>query len=149
MSMTGDSSDPGPARRWRLLVVAAVCLLTVVASGTVLARRGDDHPTTGLEVGWGGSEGHPSCVYHAKDRIAEATITIDGYTPRPKEVTVTVTAYADENTSQAVGSSSRSARVEGTAHERLVVTVPVEKPPFVDIDGETACGRSVRYRPAA
>jgi hypothetical protein len=143
--MTGDPNAPGPARRRRLLVLAGVVLLAALVAGTALARGGDDHPTAGLEVGWGGSEGHPSCVYDPADGTAEATITIDGYMPRPKKLTVTVTAYADENTSQPVGSSSRSVRVEGTVHVRLVVTIPVEKPPLVDIDGETACGRSVKY----
>ncbi|MDX6232665.1 MAG: hypothetical protein QOH68_1661 [Nocardioidaceae bacterium] len=144
--MTGDPSDPGPARRRRrLIVVVGVMLLAVLVSGIAMARDSDDHPIAGLEVGWGGSEGHPSCVYDPADGTAEATITIDGYTPRPKKVTVTVTAYSDENTSQPVGSSSRSVRVEGTVHDRLVVTVPVEKPPLVDIDGETACGRTVKY----
>jgi hypothetical protein len=56
---------------------------------------------------------------------------------------VTVTAYADENTSRAVGSSSRSVRVEGTVHQRLVVTIPVKKAPHIDEDGEAACRLSV------
>jgi hypothetical protein len=136
----------GPARRRLIVVVAGMVMLAALASGVALARTGEDHHSpAGLSVGWDGSEGHPSCVYHSKDHTADATITIEGYSPHPRKVTVTVTAYADENTSQPVGSSSRSVRVEGTVHERLVVTVPIEKPPFVDIDGETACGRSVAY----
>jgi hypothetical protein len=146
--MTGDPSDAGPARRRRLVVVAGVVLLAALVAGTAMARDGDDKRTARLTVDWGGSEGHPSCVYHAQDHTVDAKITVDGNTPRPKTVTVTVTAYSDENTSQPVGSGKRSVRVEGAVHVRLVVTVPVEKPPFVDIDGETACGRSVKYGPA-
>ncbi len=139
-------SDSGDARQRRqLIVITGVLLLAILVYGMARSRGRDDEPTTGLTVGWGGSEGHPSCVYDPADGTAEATITIDGYTPRPKKVTVTVTAYADENTSQAVGSSSRSVQVEGTVHERLLVTISVEKPPLVDIDGETACGRTVVY----
>ena len=50
-------------------------------------------------------------------------------------MTVTVTAYADENTSKPVGSSSRTVQVEGTVDEPLVVTIAVEKAPHVDEDG--------------
>lgn len=97
-----------------------------------------------MKVGWGGSEGHPSCVYDPKKHTV-AKITIDGRAPRRDTMTVTVTAYADENTTQAVGSNSRSVHVEGTVHERLLVTIPVDKPPLVDVDGETACGRTLKY----
>lgn len=57
----------------------------------------------------------------------------------------TVTAYADENTSEPVGSGTRTVRVDGTAHRPLVVAFPVEKAPKVDIDGETACRLAVKY----
>ena len=58
---------------------------------------------------------------------------------------MTVIAYADENTSEPVGSSSRSVQVEGTVHMHIVVTIRVEKNPHVDVDGETACALSVTY----
>ncbi len=139
--MTRDPRDPGPARqrRRRVIVVAAVVLLAATVSTTALDRTSDDHPTVDLTIGWGGSEGHPSCVYDAKDHTVDATITIEGTAARHDSVTVTVTAYADENTSQPVGSSSRSVRVEGTVQMPLVVTIPVEKSPHVGEDGETAC----------
>ena len=142
-----DPGDPGPAHQLRrvILVAAGVMLLVGVVSGAALYLSGDDHPTDDLTVGWGGSEGHPSCVYDPKDHTVDATITIEGEDPRHDNVTVTVTAYADENTSQPVGSSSRSVEVDGPVDLLLVVTVPVEKAPLVDIDGETACSLSVKY----
>jgi hypothetical protein len=143
--MTRDSGDPGPARRRRLvIVVAAVVLLAAVLSAVGLHRSRDDPPTAGLTVGWGGTEEHPSCVYEPNDHAVDCKITIEGNAPRPETVTVTVTAYADENTSEQVGSSDRSVRVEGTVHLLLHVVVPVEKAPHVDEDGETTCRLSVQ-----
>jgi hypothetical protein len=130
-------------RQRRVIVVAGVVLLAAIGSGTALYRSSDDHPTAGLTVGWGGSEGHPSCVYDPKDHTVDAKITIEGNAPRADEVTVTVTAYADENTSQPVGSSTRSVHVEGTVHMPLLITIPVEKAPHIDEDGVAACSLSV------
>ena len=140
--MTREPGDPGPVhhRRRRVIVVAAaVVLLAAAGSATALYRTSDDDPTADLTIGWGGSEGHPSCVYTPKNHTVDATITIEGTASRLETVTVTVTAYADENTSQPVGSSSRTVRVEGTVQMPLIVTIPVEKTPHVDEDGETAC----------
>ncbi len=119
-------------------------LLAAVGSGIAVYGSGDDHPSAGLTVGWGGSEGHPSCVYDSQDHTVDVNITIEGEAPRHDKVTVTVTAYADENTSRPVGSSSRSVQVEGAVQMRLLLTVAVEKPPHVDEDGETACALSVK-----
>lgn len=130
--------------RRRRVIVAAAFLLIAIVSGTALSRADDDQPTAPLTIGWGGSEGHPSCVYDPAGQIVAAKITIEGNAPRPKAVTVTVTAHADENTSQPVGSGSRTVQVEGTVHRTLVVTIPVSKPPHVDVDGETACSLSVK-----
>jgi hypothetical protein len=139
--------DPAPSRqplRRRVIVLAVVLLLAAIASGMALYRSSDDQPKADLTVTWGGSEGHPSCLYDPKGHTVDAKITIDGKAPRHYEVTVTVTAYADENTSRPVGSSSRSVEVEGTVHMSLLVTIPVEKTPHVDEDGETACRLSTR-----
>ena len=103
----------------------------------------DEDPTADLTVGWGGSEGHPSCVYDAKAGIVEAKLRIEGEAPEPETVSVTVTAYADENTSRPVGSGSRSTQVVGIVGLPLIVTIPVRRAPHVDIDGETACKLSV------
>ena len=145
--MTGDPGDPGSARQRRrgVIVLAGVVLLAATASGIALYRSGDDEPTAGLTVTWGGSEGHPSCVFDPKDRTVEATLTIDGEAPPTHQVTVTVTAYADENTSKPVGSSSRTVPVNGTVHLTVTVTIPVQKAPQVDVDGETACALEVTY----
>lgn len=97
-----------------MIVVAGVVLLAAIVSGIGVYGSSDEAPTAGLTVGWGGSEGHPSCVYDPKDDTVDVTITIEGEAPSPDDVTVTVRAYADENTSERVGSSSRSMPVEGT-----------------------------------
>jgi hypothetical protein len=143
-----DPEDPGPARparRWRRPVVltGGVVLLIAIASGAALLRSDDDPPPDELTVGWGGSEGHPSCGYDAATGTVTATLTVDGTAPPPDEVTATVTAYADENTSQPVGSSSRTVRVDGTVHLTVLVTIAVDGAPHIDEDGETACSLSV------
>jgi hypothetical protein len=120
-------------------------LLAAIVSGTALSRGGDDDPTTHLTVGWGGSEGHPSCAYNPKAHTVTAKLTIDGEAARPQTVTMTVTAYADENTSRPVGSGSRSVQVDGTVHLPVLVTIQVEKAAHVDEDGETACTHSEKY----
>ena len=114
-------------------------------SGLALTRAAVDRPTARPMVGWGGGEGHPSCVYDPANETVDCTLVIDGEEHQHDEVTVTVTAYADENTSQPVGSTSRIVQVKGTLHQRVVVTVPVEKAPHVDEDGETACRLSVEH----
>ncbi len=147
MSLPSDSDHPGPARRRRGLVTGAgagVVVAAVVIAG-VLSLGGEDRPSPGLTVTWGGSEGKPSCVYDPDADTVDARLTIDGEAPQPDEVTVTVTAYADENTSKPVGSSSRSVEVEGTVHMPFTVTIPVRQPPHVGEDSETACSLSVEY----
>ena len=131
-------------------MVTGIVLLVAVVSGVALYLAIDDQPagngpTAGLTVDWGGSEGQPSCAWDPASKTVEARITIDGTAPRSGELTVTVTAYADENTSQPVGSSSRTLQVDGTVHEDLRITIPVSKPPHVGEDSETACARSVTY----
>ena len=131
--------------RRRVLVVAGVVLLAVIVSGIALSRSGDEPANADLTVGWGGSDGHPCCVYDPEDHTVDAELTIAGTAPRDATVTVTVTAYADENTSQPVGSSSRTVHVEGTVDMPLLVTIAVEKAPHVDEDGVVACTLSVTY----
>jgi hypothetical protein len=129
----------------RLLIAAAVVLLAAAVAGAVLYRGSGDPAPADLTVGWGGSEGHPSCVYDPIGQTVDCALTVEGDAPQPDTVLVTVTAYADENTSEPVGSASRSVPVDGTVHQRLLVTIPVDKPPHVDEDGETACRLSVDY----
>lgn len=144
MSVPGE---PGPARHRRppVLLGAGVVLVAAAAGATALYCSGDDEPSPGLTVTWGGSEGNPSCVYDPDAETVDAKLTIDGEAPWPEEVTVTVTAYADENTSKPVGSSSRTVEVEGIVHMSFTVTIPVERAPHVGEDSETACSLSVKY----
>ena len=143
--MAEDRGDPRTLRRrrWRAVVVAGVVLLVAITAVIALSRRGDDPSPSGLTIGWGGSEGHPSCRYDPADRTVAAKVTIDGRAPRRRSVTVTVTAYADENTSRPVGSTSRSVQVAGTVHLPLVLTIHVHGAPHVGEDDETACRLSV------
>jgi hypothetical protein len=129
----------------RTLIAAGVVLLAAAVAATVLYRSSDDPGPADLTVGWGGSEGHPSCVYDPGDQTVGCTLTIEGSAPRADTVTVTVTAYADENTSEPVGSETRSVKVEGAVDQRLLVTIAVAKAPHIDEDGETACRLSVDY----
>jgi hypothetical protein len=124
-------------------VVAGVVVVAAIVSATALYRSGDDPSIVPVTVGWGGSEGHPSCTYHPDEQTVDARLRIDGRVRHPETVTMTVTAYADENTSQPVGSSTRTVRVDGTVRERLVLTIAVGKPPHVGEDDETACRLSV------
>ena len=132
--------------RTRVSIVAGFVLLAVLAAGVAVYRAGDDQPQPAdLTVGWGGTEGHPSCVYDPKGQTVRATLATEGDAGTGRTVAVTVTAYADENTSEPVGSGSRTARVKGTVHRPIIVAFPVETAPKVDIDGETACRLAVRY----
>ena len=138
--MTQEPSDPEPARRRRRgLVLGGIVLVAAIAAGTALVLGGDDEPAAEVTVVWGGSEGHPACVYDPASRTVEVTLLVDGTAPEPDTLTVTVTAYADENTSKEVGSSTRSVDVEGTVHMPLLLTVAVERAPYVDVDGVAAC----------
>ena len=140
-----DRTKSDLVTRTRVILVAGFVLLAVLAAGVALYRAGDAQPPEDLTVGWGASEGHPSCVYDPKDQTVRATLAIEGDAGPGRTVTVTVMAYADENTSEPVGSGSRAVRVDGPVNRRLVVAFPVENAPKVDIDGETACRLAVRY----
>ncbi|MBB6626068.1 hypothetical protein H5V45_01925 [Nocardioides sp. KIGAM211] len=156
--MTRDASDPSSGRRrrrrWGLhLLVHGGLATAMIVWGLLLGaddpvrpaplRLPAPGPRPGLTVGWGGSEGHSSCRYDAGAGSVEATLTVAGYAPSAREVTVTVTAYADENTSRPVGSATRTVRVDGTVREPLLLTVPVTRPPQVGEDDVAACSLDV------
>ncbi len=92
-----------------------------------------------MSVTWGGQPDSPSCVYDPVERTVEATLAITGTAVEPDELTVTVTAYADEDTSDTVGSSSRTVAVEGDVDQALVLTIATDRTPLMDPDGETLC----------
>ncbi|GAA1808580.1 hypothetical protein GCM10009795_062290 [Nocardioides hankookensis] len=130
----------------RIVTIVAVAAALLAAVVTSLVVRGSaDEPATGLTVGWGGGEGRPACVYAAGDDSAHATIAIDGSVPHEQSVTITVTAYADENTSDLVGTGTRTVEVDGDVHESVDVTIPVDRPPHVDEDGVAACALDWTY----
>lgn len=147
MSSPDDVGQAKPARdrrRW-IGLLAAVVLVAAIVSWMVLHRTSADEPAAGLTAGWGGREDHPSCVYASNRHTVTCKIIIQGSASRRRTVTVKVTAYADENTSEPVGSATKSVRVEGVVHVPVFVTIPVEGIPHVDEDGETACRLSVKY----
>jgi hypothetical protein len=127
-------------------VVAAAVLLVAVAGFALLRSDGDEHAGD-WKVGWNGSEGHPACVYNPLGNTVTASLTITGKDAMPETVTVIVTAYADENTSDPVGSGTRSVHVEGTVRIPVLVTFQAEQKPYVDIDGVAACSLSVPGAP--
>lgn len=127
----------------RTALLAALVLLIVVAA-VIALQDGKPAGPARLTVDWGGSEGHPSCRYDPGTRTVRAVLVVDGRTDRRRHLTLTVTAYADENTSVPVGSSTRTLRTpRGTVHRRLTFTIPVTAPPHVGEDDETACARTV------
>lgn len=123
-----------------IAVVAGVVLLAAVVA--VAAAMSGDEPASGLTIGWGGSEEHPACVYDPGTRTVDATITVDGHAPDEDTVAVTVTAYADENTSREVGAGRQDVPVDGPVHTSVVVHFEVTKAPHVDEDGVAACSLS-------
>lgn len=123
-------------RRAVLLVGLGLVALAVFA----LTRTGD--APRPLSVGWGGSEGHPACLYDDAAHSVDATLVVDGTAPHGV-VTVTVTAYADENTSVAVGSTKQTWRGTRAHHRTVVLTIPVTRAPHVDEDGVAACRLAV------
>jgi hypothetical protein len=125
-------------RPWRWVVIIA-CLVVPAAVAVGAALLLSDSPATRLDVTWGGSEGHPPCVYQAATRNVEAEIVVDYESLRHDTVHVTVTAYADENTSDLVGTGAASVAVHDTMTTTLDVTIPVLRPPHVDEDGVAAC----------
>lgn len=116
--------------------------LGLLAVAVFVLTRPDDSPRP-LTVRWGGSEGHPSCRYDATAATVDATLVVDGTAPHGV-VTVTVTAYADENTSDPVGSTTQTWRGSRAHHRRVVLSIPVTRAPHVDEDGEGACRLEVR-----
>jgi hypothetical protein len=94
-------------------------------------------------VTWGASEGDPGCVYDPARQVVDATLAVHYEALGRDTVTVTVTAYADENTSDEVGAATGSAEVVDTTETLLHLTIQVMRPPHVDEDGVAACRRSV------
>ena len=115
--------------------------LGLVAVAVFSMTRTGDSPRP-LTVGWGGSEGHPACLYDAAAHSVDVTLVVDGTAPHGV-VTVTVTAFADENTSDPVGSTTQTWRGSRAHHRTVVLTIPVTRAPHVDEVGEGACRLSV------
>lgn len=109
-------------------------VLTVLLGGALLQGCSD---TEGTKVGWGGREGQPSCVYDAAASTVDCLIAVT--LPDDGSVTVEVTAFADENTSEPVGSERVTVESDRAGRQLVHVLVEVDGEPHVDIDGETAC----------
>lgn len=111
-----------PAQRAALLVAV---LALVGCSGDPGA---DEAPVT-----WGES---PACVsYPDVGRVGVTLEATGGIGSR-----VTVTAYADEDTTEPVGSGVTTVTETGTVE----MVFDVSAPPFVDADGEAACTLDVQ-----
>lgn len=121
-------------------------LATVVAGAALSLLGGDetqDAPADGVTITWGGGEGAPSCLYDPESETVFVTLVVQGTAPEPESLAVTVTAYADENTSDPVGSITDEVPVEGTVRAPFILTIDVDRPPHVDEDGVAACRLSV------
>lgn len=132
-------------RRLRLPLLAGVLLLLVaVVLGVALVRDDEDpaDPPGLLTVAWGGgTEGRAGgCVYDPATGTVEATLLVSGF-PRGDEAILTVTAFADENTSRPVGSTSRA--LDASTPSPLVLSIPVDAAPHLDEDGVAACSMAV------
>ena len=82
-----------------VLLVAGSAITAVTAISGVLGSDGDAR----LTVSWGGGEGRPSCAYDPGTGTVAALLVIRGEAPAGSELSITVSAYADENTSERVG----------------------------------------------
>jgi hypothetical protein len=139
--------------RHRALAVVLVVLLVAGSAVTALtalsAVTSSDGDPADLIVSWGGGEGRPSCAYDAAAGTVEALLVIRGEAPPGDSLSVTVTAYADENTSQRVGAVRQVVPVSGPVDGSLTVTVPVQQAPHVGEDDEAACRLDVEGAGAA
>lgn len=106
-------------------------------------RAQEPAPTGTPTVTWGAPEGEASCVWHPARREVAAMLRVTGTDLAVADLTVTVTAHADENTSQPVGSAHRTIPVAGTVDRTLRLVVRVTAEPYVDIDGVAACSLAV------
>lgn len=128
-----------------LAAAASVALLGVV--GLVLAFTSSTTPPpppADVAVTWAAEEERPACRYDEATSTVTVTLDVVGTTEERRIVDITVTAYADENTSDAVGSVSSALPVVGTIDTTLTLTFDVRRPPHVDIDGVAACSLQVR-----
>ncbi len=126
----------------RLVIVACLVVPAAVALSLFVHVKGDD-PVSRLEVTWGANEGDPGCVYDPARQVVNATLAVHYEALGHDTVTVTVTAYADENTSDEVGAATGSADVADTTETIVPLTIQVTRPPHVDEDGIAACRVSV------
>jgi hypothetical protein len=145
---TSRSAGDG-LRRYRdaeIRIRAGVALLAAFAAGALVGcGTGEDAPTTDpVTVTWAGTEDGPACRYDKASGRVEVALSVTGTAPAPEELSVTVTAYADENTSRPVGSTTRAVAVDGATDETLRLTIEVERPPHVGEDDVAACSLDVR-----
>jgi len=119
-----------------LLVVLLLAVIAVYRVGGYKILATEQFDWESVIRGYGGML---SCRYDAAAKTVGARpLVVDGTAPHGV-VTVTVTAYADENTSDPVGSETQTWRGSRAHHRRVVITIPVTRPPHVDEDGEGAC----------
>ncbi|MEU1973462.1 hypothetical protein ABZ477_17540 [Microbacterium sp. NPDC019599] len=126
------------------VLVAAVLVLIAVIAWSV-ASRDEGEAAEELKVDWASGERYAACVYDPASGTVAAALRITGESSRPQEVTVIVTAYTDENTSQPVGSARKSVSIDGPVDTVLRFTIRVDSTPHVGEDDVAACRREVEY----
>ncbi len=135
----------GRHHRVALALAAAVTMLGIV--GLVLAFTSSTPappPPQEVSVTWAATEDLPACRYDETTDTVVVTLAVVGATDERRILDITVTAYADENTSVAVGSVASALPVAGSVDTTLTLTIDVRRPPHVDIDGVAACSLDVR-----
>lgn len=123
------------------IAIGLGCLVLAagVVAGIVLYTTDVDGDPAPLTVTWVTGKDGLGCVYLPKRRIVTATVVVTGDAGDAESVEVTVTAYADEDTSRKVGSDTREISVDGTVDSEVDLRMRVRRPPHVDEDGVAAC----------
>lgn len=110
--------------------LGSLLLLAVLVPG--LAACSEDPAAEELTVTWGES---PACVSYPDVGKVGVTLEATGV----GEATARVTAYADEDTTQPVGSGTVAVTEAGPTE----LIFEVSAPPYVDVDGVAACSIDV------
>ena len=110
-----------------------------------LYRSRDVPATAGLTIGWGGSEGHPCCVYDPDDHTVDAELHDRTHSPPGRHGDGDCHGVRRREHLQAGRIEQPLRGRRRTVQVPLRVAIAVEKAPHVDEDGVAACTLSVKY----
>ena len=121
----------------RRLAVPLIVFAAAIA-WWVVTKSGDD-PAKPLTVMWASTADTTACVASSDGSTVTARFRVSGAVTEPDVVTITVTAHADENTSQPIGTATQSVPVSGDVDQIVLVPIKVDGVPHPGEDGGTAC----------